>query len=83
MFCDRLRGLAIGLLITHHHVVSRLTLEHLAHRIAAHRGLDGVLYVGHVDSKTRRLPAVDAEIEIWLTELAKKSEILHCRECAP
>ena len=48
-------GIAIGLLVAHHHVVPLLADQHLAHGVAAHRRLDGVLYVGHVDPETSRL----------------------------
>ena len=56
---DGLRGIPIRRLVAHHHVVPLLADQHLAHGIAAHGGLDGVLYVRHVDSKSGRLRAVD------------------------
>ena len=73
---DGLLGIAIRRLVAHHHVVALLALQHLADGVAAHGGLDGVLYVGHVDSKTGRLPAVDGEVEIRLAERVKELEVL-------
>ena len=45
-------------LIAHHQVVARFALQHLGERVAAHRGLNGVLHVGDVDLIARRLLAV-------------------------
>src|ERR1017187_6630363 len=56
---DGLRGIAIGRLVAHHHVVPLLANQHLTYRVAAHRRLDGVLYVRHVDSKTGGSAAVN------------------------
>ena len=63
-------GIAVGRLIANHHVVSLLADQHLADRVAAHGGLDGVLDVRHVDSEAGRLAAVDGQVEIRLAEVA-------------
>ena len=73
---DRLAGIAIGLLITRHHVVPLFADQHLAHRVAAHGGLDSVLYDRHVDSKPGRLFAVNREIEVRLTEIAQQLNVV-------
>ena len=73
-------GIAIGLLVAHHHVVPLLADQHLTHRVAAHGRLDGVLYVCHVDSKTSRLAAVDGQVEIRLAEIAQELDVMHARD---
>src|SRR5208282_3565030 len=75
--CDGVLGFTVGFLITHHHVVARFTLEHLAHSVPAHGRLDGVLYVGHIDSKTRCLLAVDDYVKIRLAEIAQELDVMH------
>ena len=52
---DRLRRVAIGRLVAHHHVVALLAEQHLADGVAPDGGLDGVLDVGHVDPEAGRL----------------------------
>ena len=76
---DGLFGVAIRRLVSHDNVVSLLAEEHLTDRVAAHGGLNGVLDVGHVNSKTGRLPAVDSEVEIRLAESVKEFEVLQAR----
>ena len=41
--------------IAQHQVVTLLALQHLRQRVAADRGLDGVLHIGHIDLVARRL----------------------------
>ncbi len=77
---DGLLGVAVGLLIAHHHVVSLLPDQHLAHSVAADGGLHRVLYVGHVDSEARRLLAVDGEVEVGLAEIAQQLHVMHARD---
>ena len=77
MFSMACCGIAIGLLVAHHHVVALLADQHLTHSVAADGGLDGVLYVGHVDSKAGRLAAVDRQVEIRLAEIAQQLDVVH------
>src|ERR1039458_10037655 len=50
--------------------------EHLADSVASHRGLDGVLYVGHIDPIARCPVAIDDQVEIGLADDAEESQIL-------
>src|ERR1019366_6946307 len=76
---NRLLGVAILRLVSHHHVISLFAEEYLADGAAAHGRLNRVLYVGHVNSKTGRLPAVDGEVEIRLAESVKELEVHQTR----
>ena len=80
---DALLSIAIWLLVAHHHVVALLADQHLAHGVAAHGRLDGVLYVGHIDSKARGLAAVDRQVEIGLAEIAQELDVVHARDMLP
>src|ERR1700688_4738150 len=63
-------------MITNRYVVSRLSLKRLAHCVSAYSCLDGILYVGYIDSKSRRRFAIDGEIEIGLAGVALNSQVL-------
>ena len=52
-------------------------MQHLTYGIPAHSGLHGILYVGHVDSKTRRLPSIDGNVQVWLPEMAEQLHVMH------
>ena len=79
---DGLLGIAVGRLVAHHHVVALLADQHLTHRVAADGRLDGVLYVGDVDSEASRLAAVDRQVEIGLAEIAQELDVMHARDRA-
>ena len=64
-------------LVAHGHVVLLLSDQNLAYRVAANRGLDGILDVRHVDAKAGRHGAVDCDIEIGLTEVAQQLDVVH------
>ena len=74
---DRLRRVAIGLLVADHQVVARLSLQHLADGSAADRGLDRVLNVADVDAIAGRRLAVDDVVQVWLADRAKEPEVLN------
>jgi len=76
-FCDGVLGLAVGLRIAHHHVVALLTDQHLTHSVATHGRLDGVLYVGDINSETGGQPAIDGDFKIWLSEIAQQLDVMH------
>ncbi len=73
-------SVAIGRLIPHHHVVALFTDQHLTHRVTAHSGLNGVLDIRDIDSKTGSLAAVDGQIEIGLAEIAQEFYVMHSRD---
>ena len=54
---DVLDRAAVRLLVADHQVVAAFALQDLAHGLAAHRGLDGVLDVADVDAEAIRLVA--------------------------
>ncbi len=72
---DSLLGIAIRFLIAHHHVVDCLSLQDLADRITADGGLDGILYIGHIDAVARSRQTVNGEIDIRLARIALKPQI--------
>ena len=55
---DGFLGIAVLRKIAQHQVVALLTLENLGERVAAHRGLNGILNVGGIDLVARRFIAV-------------------------
>ena len=69
-------------LIAHHQVVALLALQYLAYGVAAHRRLDRVLHVRHVDPVARRLLAIHREIQVGLADHAKHSQVLHACNAA-
>ncbi len=77
---DGLLRVAVGSLVSNHHVVALLADQHLTHRVAADGGLNRVLDVGHVDSETSRLAAVDRQVEIRLAEIAQELDVMHARD---
>ena len=74
---DRLLRIAVLGQIADHQVVALLALQHLADRVAAHRGLNGVLHVGYVDLVTRGLLAVHYQVQIGLADHAKQPQVLN------
>ena len=68
--------------IAHHQVVALLALQHLGQRVAAHRGLDGVLHVGDVDLIARGLLAIHHEISVRLAQHAEHAQVLDALDLA-
>ena len=62
-------------LVARDQIEALLTNKDLANRIAADCRLDGVLNVGGIDAKAVSLLSIDRDIDIGLTEHAKKTEI--------
>ena len=82
MFFDRFLCTPVLRQIAHRQIVSRLALEHLGERVAAHRGLDRILHVGDVDLVTSGLLAVHSHVQIGLAQHAKDSKILNAFDSA-
>jgi len=73
---DSLLGVTVRFLIAHDYVVDCLTLQDLADRITADRGLNCILDIGNVDAVARGSLAVNGEIDIRLARIALNSKSL-------
>ena len=69
-------GIAVLRKIAQHQVVALLALKNLGERVAAHRGLNGILHVRDVDLIARGLVAVHREIQVGLPDHAEQAQIL-------
>ncbi len=56
-------------------VVRLFAAQHLRQSVAAHRGLDGVLHIGHVDLPARGFRAVHCHIQIGLAGHLKHAQV--------
>src|SRR5208282_1423741 len=77
---DGLLRITVGSLVANGHVVALLSDQYLTHRVAADGSLDGVLYIGNVDSKASGFAAVDRQVEIGLAEIAQELDVVHARD---
>ena len=60
--------------VAHHQIVTLLALQDLAHRLAADRGLDGVLHVGNVQAVARGLLAITSNSKVGLANDAEQAD---------
>src|SRR5258708_21709620 len=68
--------------IAHDQVVSSLSLQDLSQGVAAHGGLDRILYVRDIDLITGGLPAIHRQIQIRLTQKSKDSKVFDSLDLA-
>ncbi len=76
IFSMRFLRVAVLREIAQDEVVARLALQNLGQRVAADRGLNGILHIGDVDLVASGLLAVHRQVEVGLAENAKDSEVL-------
>src|SRR5579885_2121724 len=72
---DGIFRLAVRGLISHNEVVALLPLQHLADSFTAHGRFDGVLYIGDIDLIARRLPAINGQVKIRLSDHAEQTQV--------
>ena len=75
-------GAAILRLIAHHQVVAFLAFQHLRDGLAAHRGFDRVLNIGHVDAEAIGLGAVHHQVQVGLADHAEQTQSFDAADLA-